>query len=91
MNIIKIVDTTKKFFYELFKKEVNVITVLPVNEGYRVNVEMIEEDEYMRSKGRKDLIGIYEVMLNSKLDVISFERILLKERGSLENPNVPKI
>lgn len=88
MNIVEIVDSARNAFYELFKKEINVITVHPADEGYRVIVEMIEEDEYMRAKGRKELIGIYEVILNSKLEVVSYERKVLKERGSLESPNI---
>lgn len=50
---------------------------------WKVKIEVPEEVEYMRKKALDDLMAIYEVLVNSELQVVSFERIALRERDSL--------
>jgi hypothetical protein len=47
-------------------------------------VETVEESEYMRRLGRSEMVGLYEVQMDSRLEIVSYSRKGLKERTALE-------
>ncbi|RJX27446.1 MAG: gas vesicle protein GvpR [Dethiobacter sp.] len=71
------------FFDDIYHREAHVLEVSPEGNGWHIKVEIIEEDEYMRKRAKRDLLGVYDVILNQDFEVISFERKELKERGTL--------
>ena len=83
-DITLVLNSMKTFFVEVFKKEIQVISIAPIDNGWNVEFEVVTEEEYMKNRGRKPLIERYEAKLNENLHVLSYERKLLKERGSLE-------
>jgi hypothetical protein len=80
----KILPVVVKFLYDTFQREARVISVSPQGDDWCVKAEIIEEDEYMQRRGRREILGLYEVILNSTLEIISFSRKALKERGTVE-------
>lgn len=84
MKVRQVIDTVYNFFAEEFQKPGQVIAVLGGPEGWRVKIEVAEEVEYMRRRGRDDLMAVYEVLLNPALEIVGFERKFLRERNSIQ-------
>jgi len=85
MSIAKAGQTVVRFFEEVLDKPGRVIAVEPDSEGgWRALVETVEESEYMRRLGRSEMMGLYEVQVDSSLEIVSFNRKGLKERTALE-------
>jgi len=85
MGIGAIPQLVVKFFEEVLDKTGRVIAVESDGEGgWRVLVEAVEECEYMRRLGKSDMLGMYEVRLDSNLEIVSYSRKGLKERTALE-------
>ncbi|MCK8817055.1 gas vesicle protein [Natroniella sulfidigena] len=84
MSINRVLKSVKQFFAELLGEEIEVISVIPGEGGWKVEFEVIVEDEYMRKRARKDIVARYQVQLNNKLEIVAYNRIELKERGALE-------
>jgi hypothetical protein len=82
MNIQKVIQTVADFFSESLQKPGVVIGVLPEQDGWKVDIEVAEEVEYMRKRARNDLMAIYEVLVNDNLEITGFERKTLRERSS---------
>lgn len=83
VKLKKVVESVKAFAEEVMLKPCRVIAVAATEKGWLISAEVIEEDEYMRRRARKDLLGIYEFILDEDLTVLSYQRKELKERGSL--------
>jgi len=79
----KVLDSLTTFTEEIMNKPCWATAVTEVQDGWRALVEVIEEDEYMRRRGRKDLIGVYEIVLDNDLGVRSYQRKELRERGTI--------
>ena len=84
MSIEHAIDSMNGFFYDLLGKEILVISITPTENGWESEFEMIYEDEYMRKRGRKEIIAIYECIMDSDFKIVSYTRKNLKERGALE-------
>lgn len=84
MNQMKrVVESLAAFTEEILHKPCWVRAVTEMGDGWQAVVEVIEEDEYMRRRGRKDLIGVYEIILNNNYVVSSYKRKELRERGTI--------
>jgi len=83
MVIKKVITTVQKFFSEVLNKPGKVIGVIKQCDGWEVKIEVPEEVEYMRKKAQDDLMAIYEVIVDNNIEVVSFDRIALRERDSL--------
>lgn len=84
MSIQDVMSITKNFFENVMHKPGQIIGVCKTGEGWTVEIEVIEEDEYMRRHGRNELLGIYEIELDEKPEIICYKRVKLRERGKLE-------
>lgn len=84
MGLENIINTVKDFFATVLNKPGQVVGVC-VRDGKRiVEIEVTEEDEYMRRYGRHQLLGVYEVELNENREIVCFTRKELRERGKLQ-------
>ena len=84
MSILEnVISKTLLFLKALYNREAYVTGVCPQDDGWLINVEIIEEDEYMRKRGRREIVGIYGVQMDRNFNVISFKRQGLKERGTI--------
>ena len=79
----KIIAKVTEFFKNNYQQEGRVIGIINEGDLWRAKVQIIEEDEYMARRARKDLLGIYEVMIDQNLEIIAYERVELKERGMI--------
>jgi len=85
MGIAEIPQIVTRFFAEVLEKTGRVIAVeAEVEGGWRVLVETVEESEYMRRLGKSDMLGLYEVHLDTNLEIVSYSRKGLKERTAIE-------
>ncbi|TCO77909.1 gas vesicle protein GvpO [Marinisporobacter balticus] len=84
MSINVAIEELKNFFYDLFDRDSRITSIMPSEDGYDAELEIVQEDEYMRKRGRKDIIAVYEAKMDNNFKVISYNRKELKERGSIE-------
>lgn len=85
MSITKIVTEVKFFFEQVLGRQAHVIGVERAEEGWAIQVETVEESEYMRARAMDDIVGLYEVKMNNNLEIISYERIALRERAVINS------
>lgn len=83
MVIKKVITTVLKFFSEVLDKPGKIIGVIKKSDGWEVKIEVPEEVEYMRKRAQDDLMAIYEVIVDHNVEVVSFDRVALRERDSL--------
>jgi hypothetical protein len=81
--IVKIIQVVQTFFTQTLNRPGKIIGITPDANNWKVKIEVPEEVEYMRKKALDDLMAIYEVLVDSHLQVTSFERIAMRERDSL--------
>jgi len=83
MRISAVVTTVNNFFAGELKRPGEVIGVTKTENGWKVLIEVIEEDEYMRVRAKDDLLATYEVELDDNLEVLGFQRVGLRERDEI--------
>lgn len=83
MDIQQLVNDVKTFFQSILQKEANVIGVRRREDGWIVQVETIEDSEYQRRRALDDVVGLYEVEVSGKLEIIGYKRIGLRERDEI--------
>lgn len=84
MAINSIINELKNAFYKILGREISITSIIPNEDGYDIEFEVIQEDEYMKKRGRKDILAIYDVKADKDCKIISYSRRELKERGSLD-------
>lgn len=84
MSVQKIVNEVKHFFKDVVGKEAHVIGVERRENGWLVQVETIEDSEYMRARALDDILGLYRVEVDNNMEIISYERIALRERAEID-------
>ena len=77
-NIGKVRDAVSEFFKKTLKvDEGKVVRIIQVSDGWEADCEVFEESSFLKSLGlatkAKDR-NIYEVKLDNKLEVQSYER-----------------
>ncbi len=87
MAIQDIVNEVTDFFINILKKDAHVIGVEKRESGWLVLVETIEESEYMRKRALDDTVGLYEVEISEKREIINYKRTNLRERGEIHQEN----
>lgn len=83
MKIVQVLNAVKEFFKQNVTAPYKIPAVEQKEDGWEVIVEVIEEREYMVSHAKDELLGVYKVCLNRDLEVVSFTRMELRERGAL--------
>ncbi|GAB6098307.1 hypothetical protein JCM16358_01860 [Halanaerocella petrolearia] len=84
MKVNQVLEKSRTFFLDILDREIEVISIIPTDDGWDIEFEVVAEDKYMRKKGRNDLIAKYEAKIDKELNVTSYTRKELRERGSLE-------
>jgi hypothetical protein len=84
MAVCEVIAELQSFFLRIVGREIQVISVVPTETGWNGEFEVVVEDDYMRRRGRKDIIAKYEVSVGKDMTVTSYTRKELRERGSLE-------
>lgn len=88
MGVPAVIQAVQKFSEKTFPRACNVITVkkevTEEEKGWVAEIEIVVEDEEMRRFARTPVIGLWEVHLDNRYNVASFERKGLREATSLE-------
>lgn len=83
MEIRKISKTVVAFFEAEQGRTGKVIAVQETDEGWLVEIEITEEDEYMRQRARRDILAIYEVRMDKAFNIKGYARKAMRERTEL--------
>jgi len=84
LSIQNAMNVVLRFFDKNLHKPGEIIGVSKTEEGWRVEIEVVEESEYMRKHGRNDLMGVYAVNLNDNMEIIRYQRESTRERGKID-------
>lgn len=84
MNIKNLTQSVKNFLFELFGKECDIISVLPGDKGWQVTAEVLMDEEYTMKRGRCDLLSVFEVLVDQNLNILSYSRARIRERGKID-------
>lgn len=71
----------KKFFEQVYENPVDVVGAIPINEGWELTLETLDDVEYTKKRIRNDLIAVFKVLVNSQGEIISYTREEIRERG----------
>jgi hypothetical protein len=83
VDIQQLVNDVRTFFQSILQKEANVIGVKRRENGWIVQVETIEDSDYQRRRALDDVVGLYEVEVSEKLEIVGYKRIGLRERDEI--------
>ena len=84
MNIVKLIEMVKDFFQTSLNKEASIIGVSRMENGWWVEVETIEDAEYLRKRAKDDIVAIYQVEVHETGEVIGYQRKGLRERDKID-------
>jgi hypothetical protein len=76
-----VIEAAKINFEELYENTATVVGVRRCEEGWELIVEVITDDEYTRQHAKKDLISVFKVYMSVDLQVLSYTREEIRERG----------
>ncbi|WP_332694797.1 gas vesicle protein GvpO [Halalkalibacter lacteus] len=83
MEIIEVLEKIKKFFGEHLLPVHKVTSIEITDNGWDVFVEVIEENDYMKSHAKDQILGEYHIQLNKNMEITSFKRQSLRPRSSI--------
>ncbi|MDE5413664.1 gas vesicle protein GvpO [Alkalihalobacterium chitinilyticum] len=83
MEIIKVLEVVKSFFNEYLLPVHKITAIEETEKGWKVAVEIIEENEYMKSHAKDQMIGVYHVQLNKQLEITTFKRQSMRPRSAI--------
>jgi len=78
MKIEEVNRVVQDFLSEVLKKEGTIIKTSKTSEGWEVQVEIIEENAYVKALGIPARVmdrNFYEAKLSDDLDVVSYARV----------------
>ena len=82
MNTDKIIKKAQEEFAQLSKLPVNaVIGLSRIDEGWVISLETLERKAIPDTM---DILGVYEIRLDSEGNLLGFERKKLRKRGETE-------
>lgn len=88
MKINDVLKEVKNFFQENINPPLRITSTEKKENGWRVEIEVIEESDYMKRYGKDQLLGVYDVFINNDSEIESFERKSLRPRtATVEEDN----
>lgn len=89
MKIKKVKDKALKFCEEMLEGPIKIVGINKVEENendsneWEVTIETVEEGKYARQFARDEVIGLYKMTLDKKLEIKSWGRSGFRKRGTL--------
>lgn len=84
MNITSAIQLVRDFFQNNLCKEANVIGVIRSQDTWSVEVETVEDSEYLRRRAQDDIMAVYEVEVDNSGQIVKYQRKGLRSRSQLE-------
>nr|WP_120191651.1 gas vesicle protein GvpO [Sinobaca qinghaiensis] len=82
MAMEELLQKVTTFFENYVLPPFKITSVINHDEGWDVEVEVIEESEYMKKYAKDQLLGVYEAKLDKNKEVVSFQRVSLRPRST---------
>ncbi|SDJ97621.1 gas vesicle protein GvpO [Sediminibacillus albus] len=82
MKIEQVKKAVEDFFTEHINPPFKITSILQEENGWKLEVEVIEEKEYMKRYAKDHLIGEYEVKVDEAMEVVSYQRKSLRPRSA---------
>ncbi len=81
MKVEEIYMTVSDFFLSFLDKKGEIIGISRKNDQWRVLIEIPEDVEYTNEYAKKDLKAVYEVIIDNNMEISSYNKIKVIERG----------
>ncbi|WP_079475232.1 gas vesicle protein GvpO [Marinococcus halophilus] len=75
-------ETIRSFFEETMNSPVRITAIMDAEDGWDIEVELVEEKEYTQKYGRDQLIGIYKATMNKDQKITSYQRMNTRPRST---------
>jgi hypothetical protein len=85
MVITECISKTKGFIKEVLGQYCRILTVLKVEDKWKVICEVLVDPDYTTRRGLGDIVEIYEVYLDNNLEVLGYELTATKGRLEIED------
>ncbi len=85
MKISEIADSVNRFFREVLNQKCRVLSIIPKDKDYEVRCEVNIDPDYTTKRGLGDIVEIYDVIVNSSLEIVSFTLKETKRKAALDN------
>lgn len=82
MEVLKVREIIQEFAMKIFKTPPQITGIKKLDEGWEVTIEVLEEEDYARRYAKDELVGIYNIQLDSDLQLLVYERKGFRERGT---------
>ncbi|WP_162300541.1 gas vesicle protein GvpO [Anaerosacchariphilus polymeriproducens] len=77
----RVIEAARIFFEDLYENTATVVGVKRCEDNWELLVEVITDDDYTRKRAKNDLISVFKVNMDSDLQIISYSREEIRERG----------
>ncbi|WP_077623668.1 gas vesicle protein GvpO [Sediminibacillus massiliensis] len=81
MKIEKVKEAVEQFFTSNINPPFKITSIQKQENGWEVEVEVIEEKDYMKRYAKDHLIGVYEAKLDDEMEIVSYQRKSLRPRS----------
>lgn len=81
MKIEKVYLAISDFFQSFLDKEGEIIEISREKDQWNAIVEVLEDTNYTRAHAKRDLKGIYQIKMDDNLEIFSFGKKKIIERG----------
>lgn len=85
MKISEIADSVNRFFKEVLNQKCRVLSIEPKDKEYEVRCEVNIDPDYTTKRGLGDIVEIYNVVVNSTLEIVSFSLKETKRKAALDD------
>lgn len=85
MNISEISNSVNRFFKETLNQKCRILSVIPKDKEWEVRCEINIDPNYTTVRGMGDIVEIYEVIINSAMEIIGFSLKETKRKAALDN------
>ena len=85
MSISELTNSVSEFFSKVLKQNCRVLSVMAYENGWKATCEINVDPDYTTRKGMGDIVEIYEVYLDDRLEVSGFALKETRPKAALDN------
>lgn len=84
MNTTKLSDIVKEFFEKVLIQKCRILSIIPKEDQYEVICEVTIDPAYTTIRGLGDIVEIYQVNINSSMEIAGFSLKETKRKAALD-------
>lgn len=81
MKVEEVYMTVSDFFLSFLDKKGKIIGISQKDDQWEILVQTPEDAEYTSKYAKKDLIAIYKVIVDNNMEILSYNKTKVIERG----------